>query len=85
MTPTLTPTGDPLVTYDTQVIERLTRVEEKIDNFITRAIDQAVRHDDHEARIRVIEGNTSRMLGIGAVVALIAGSAGPRLLDVLIK
>lgn len=73
------------MTHDHQVIERLTRVEEKIDNFITRAIDQAARHDDHEARIRVIENSSSRLLGMGAVVALVAGTAGPRLLDVLIK
>lgn len=73
------------MTHDHQVIERLTRVEEKIDNFITRAIDQAARHDDHEARIRVIESSSSRLLGMGAVVALVAGTAGPRLLDVLIK
>lgn len=73
------------MTYDTQVIERLTRVEEKIDNFITRAIDQAARHDDHESRIRGLEGSSSRMLGIGAVLALIAGTAGPHLLEVLNK
>ena len=72
-------------TENIQIIERLTRVEEKIDNFLTHAADHASRHSDHETRIRHLEGSSSRLLGIGAVVALIAGTTGPRLLDILIR
>lgn len=61
-----------------QIIERLTRMEEKFDAFLDRATDANARADDHETRIRSLEGRSARLLGIGSVLAIIAGFAGDR-------
>lgn len=68
---------------NTLIIERLARVEEKIDNLLVRALDQSGRMDDHENRIRSLEGGTARLLGIGSVLAFVAGIAGPKLVDLI--
>ena len=68
---------------DTQVIERLTRVETKIDNFLMSMADQHERIDDHETRLRGLEAGSSRLLGMGILLATLGSIAGSRLLSLL--
>lgn len=66
---------------DFLIIERLTRVEEKIDNFLLRMLDQADRSDDHEARIRALEGDRQRLLGVSSLVVLLISVFGAALVS----
>jgi len=70
-----------MTTTEFQIIERLTRMEEKFDAFLDRATDQNARSDDHEARIRSLEGGSARLLGIGSALALVVGIAGERIVS----
>lgn len=64
---------------ETLIIERLTRVEEKIDNFIMRMMDQHDRIDDHEERLRSLEAGSSRLIGIGAALMVVISIVGPKI------
>lgn len=66
---------------DFLIIERLTRVEEKIDNFLMRMLDQSDRSDDHETRIRALEADRQRLLGIASLAVLIISVFGTALLS----
>lgn len=66
---------------DFLIIERLTRVEEKIDNFLLRMLDQADRSDDHEARIRALESDRQRLLGVSSLVVLLISVFGAALVS----
>lgn len=69
-------TREPQWHQETQVIERLTRVEEKLDALLDRTTDAAARTTDHDVRIRNLEAASSRILGMGTVIALLAGIGG---------
>jgi hypothetical protein len=70
---------------NTLVIERLTRVEEKLDAFFIRATEATNRTSDHEGRIRSLEHGSSKMLGIGAILSLIVGAAGTSAFELFSK
>jgi len=61
---------------EVQIIERLARVEEKIDHFIDRMIYSHERHNDHEGRIRLLESGSNRMTGISATIVFIVSVFG---------
>lgn len=71
------------MTHDTQIIERLARVEEKIDNFLTRVMDQVDRSNDHEGRIRKLEAGNQHLLGVGAVIVIILTVLGSNLASMI--
>lgn len=52
------------------VIDRLARIEEKLD---------VVK--DHETRLRSLETSTSKLLGVGIITSILAGIAGPHLIE----
>ena len=52
------------------VIDRLARIEEKLD---------VVK--DHETRLRSLETSTSKLLGVGIITSILAGIAGPHLVE----
>jgi hypothetical protein len=66
------------------VIERLTRVEEKLDNALTYMLDNRNRIDGHEPRIRALETSGAKLFGMGAVVSLLAGVAGSQVFEKLL-
>lgn len=66
------------------VIERLTRVEEKIDNLLDKAGHTNTRLEDHESRLRVLEQSGAKILGIGATIAALSGIAGSRLVEIFV-
>jgi hypothetical protein len=66
------------------VIERLTRVEEKLDHLLDRTISHNTRSDAHEGRIRSLETSGAKMLGVSTAVAALAGLAGSKVFDILI-
>jgi hypothetical protein len=70
---------------DHLIIERLTRVEEKIDNFLMRMLDQADRSDDHETRIRALESDRHRLVGIASFAVFIISVFGAVVLSWLFK
>lgn len=67
---------------EAQVIERLTRVEEKLDALLDRATLAATHTADHDVRIRSLENANSRMLGIAAVLATLTGIGGSAIFSV---
>ncbi|MFC0686475.1 hypothetical protein [Novosphingobium clariflavum] len=69
---------------DATIIERLTRVEEKIDNFLDRVAHSHTRMDDHESRIRALEKSGAKLLGMGTLLAAASGIAAPRLLQIFV-
>jgi hypothetical protein len=71
----------PPMSTDTQIIERLVRVEEKLDAFLSTTTSTSVRLDSHDSRIRSLETSGARMLGMGAVIAAITGIGGAHFLD----
>ncbi|GEM_PF-4239633 len=66
------------------VIERLTRVEEKIDNVLDKVGITHSRIEDHESRLRVLELSGAKLLGIGAAIAALSGIAGSRLVEIFV-
>lgn len=58
------------------IIERLTRVEEKIDTFLMKMLDQHEAIDDHEARLRVLESGSNKVYGIASIIVLIISVCG---------
>lgn len=59
--------------------ERLARMEEKIDSILFRITSSEGHYEAHEKRIRGLEGNNSRLIGMGAVAALGATILGSNL------
>lgn len=70
--------------HDMQIIERLARVEEKIDSLLDRTIYTGTRVDDHETRIRLLEQSGAKILGMGTIIAAISGIAGTRIMDIFV-
>lgn len=66
---------------NTLVIERLARVEEKIDNFLMRMMDQHDRLDDHDVRLRSLEAGNSKLLGIAAVIVMLVAVFGTQMVE----
>lgn len=69
---------------DINIIERLARVEEKIDSLIDNSKAALVRDNDHEMRIRSLESHGAKMIGIGTILAMITGIVGTRVFEVSI-
>lgn len=69
---------------DIQIIERLTRVEEKIDSMLERTGSTITRVDDHETRLRLLEQSGAKLLGMGTIIAALSGIAGSRIVDIFI-
>jgi hypothetical protein len=65
------------------IIDRLARVEEKIDTLVSKAIDNKGSLEDHDVRIRGLENSRSRFMGIGAGVAALAGVIGGKVSGIL--
>lgn len=63
------------------IFERLARVEEKIDTLVDRETNNYAKFEAHELRIRDLENSKSRLLGMGAVIAAIAGMFSSKLAD----
>jgi hypothetical protein len=66
------------------IIERLARVEEKLDHALTFMIDNRSRLDAHDGRIRSLENQGSRLMGMGALVATVAGLFGSQIAERII-
>ena len=69
--------------FDQNIIERLTRMEEKQDHLLEKITGSTTQLDGHEVRLRSLETSGSRMLGMGAVVAAVAGFASPQLIHII--
>lgn len=63
------------------IIERLTRVEEKLDSLIDKTTSTHTRLDEHETRIRSLETSGAKLFGMGAIGSLIAGVAGTQIFE----
>jgi hypothetical protein len=68
---------------DILIIERLTRVEEKIDALLFRLLDQTTMMADHEGRIRSIEKARWYLAGGGVIVAGVLSAIGVNILDLI--
>jgi hypothetical protein len=65
------------------IIERLTRVEEKLDSLLDKTSTTHTRLDAHEDRIRSLETSGAKLFGMGAAGSLIAGVAGTQIFEKL--
>ena len=56
---------------NTEIVTRLTRLEEKLDAFLFRTTTIEGRINDHDTRLRSLETSSAKMLGLGAGAAAI--------------
>lgn len=65
----------------TAIVERLIRVEEKLDAFLFRSAADSALLATHDARIRQLENSGAKLLGMASVVAVFAGLGSDSLLS----
>jgi len=70
---------------NTQIIERLARIEEKQDALLYRSEQNDLRIADLDVRVRALESGNSKLLGMGALVAFVASIGGGKLLEIFTK
>lgn len=66
------------------IIERLTRVEEKLDSLLDKTSSTHSRLDEHDTRLRTLETSGAKLFGMGTVIAGLAGIAGSQLFEKII-
>ena len=58
------------------IVERLIRMEEKLDHYLHLSNNQAVKMESFDVRIRAVEAGTSKLLGYVGVVAISVSAFG---------
>lgn len=58
------------------IIDRLDRIEDKIDSMSLHGCAKAEMHNTHEERLRSIEADRNRAVGIISFISLIFGAVG---------
>lgn len=60
---------------DTNIVIQLARIEEKLDAYLFRTGATEARIADHDTRLRAVETNTAKILGIAGGLAFIVSLA----------
>jgi uncharacterized membrane protein len=66
---------------DETILERLIRMEEKLDHYLHRSRNSETKIEALDVRIRAIETGTARIMGSVAVVALIVSTLGSSVVE----
>lgn len=65
------------------ILSKLDRLEIKIDGISNNGCSKAGQHVDQEGRIRDLEADRNRAVGVIALVSLFAGAIGAGILRIL--
>jgi archaellum component FlaC len=67
------------------IVDRLDRIEDKIDSIMLHGCSKNESHQDHEKRLRSIEEDRSKAIGIISFCSLIFGAVGAKLFQLFQK